>query len=446
VAEFRPDPHTEVRAALGEFGRALPYALLTAVVWVIANSSWSGQPDNLRRDRIVLIICSLVMVPALWYLAGGLVHIVRWRRARRWERMFDDPATAHLVPPLATHVRSVPSAPSRFVVVGGCVLLGAVSLGLTLYGTLALAGRVPAPHEGNDKNLSVSALLLGLFFALPTIGAVRGVREWRMARSIERLSSDASIAPAPKVAADVAVRRSSSIPRLNVVFGEAGRLRQASGGRAGGSSNDPLHILYLRLFDLDNTMGTSFFLNGPWRTYGYVYFLESATQFDADELESAKDSGSVASLFITTPDQLEAAIVRQASGRRDDVPRPEGSLERWKRLRWMIFGDETGRYPLVALPCHGQFWKSAVDLLLARMDLVALDLSGYRPQHAGTRYELQRVIDRYPIERVTLLAETTSDRAFLTAQVEAAWTQMADGSPNAGNGSRTVYVAVPGHR
>jgi hypothetical protein len=77
---------------------------------------------------------------------------------------------------------------------------------------------------------------------------------------------------------------------------------------------------------------------------------------------------------------------------------------------------------------------------LARMDFVALDLSGYRPQHTGTRHELQRVIDRYPIDRVTLFAETTSDRLFLTAQVEAVWDQMTDGSPNAGTGTSTAYV------
>ena len=76
------------------------------------------------------------------------------------------------------------------------------------------------------------------------------------------------------------------------------------------------------------------------------------------------------------------------------------------------------------------------------MDLVALDLAGYRPEHAGTRYELQRVIDRYPIDRVILLAEPISDRRFLTAQIEAAWAQMGEGSPNAGGDSRTIHVAI----
>ena len=48
----------------------------------------------------------------------------------------------------------------------------------------------------------------------------------------------------------------------------------------------------------------------------------------------------------------------------------------------------------------------------------------------------------YPIDRVMLLAEQTSDRRFLTAQIQAAWAQMAERSPNAGTGSRSVRVAV----
>jgi hypothetical protein len=330
---------------------------------------------------------------------------------------------------------SVPPARSGFVVLGGCLLSGAASLGLMVYGALALAGRVPAYRDEDGKDQSVTVFFCGLFFALLTVRAARDVRKWRVARTIERLSSNATIAPPPTVAADVAVRRSSSIPRLNVVFSGdlAGPVLQAIADRVAGSWDDPLHILYLRLFD--NVGGTTRFLNGPARRFGYVCFLRSATQVDLGELKSAKDSGSVASMFISTPDQLDAALIRQATGRYDE-PRPEGFLKRW---RW---AKERARYPVVALLCHGGFWKAALDLLLARMDFVALDLSGYRPEHTGTRYELQRVIDRYPMDRVTLLVEPTSDQLFLTAQVEAAWAQMADGSPNAGTGISTAHVVM----
>jgi len=438
VAEFRDDPRIEGRAALGDLGYALIFGVLAAAVWVGVNSYWPAQwvqPDKPTRDRIVLIVSGVLVVLAGMSLAGGMTQTLRWRRARRWQCMLSDPKTAYLVPPLAMHVRSVPSPLSRFVLVRLCVLFGVTSVGLIVYGALAITGRVPAFHDKSGEDQSVNVLLCGLGFAVLTIASAQLVRKRRVARKVEQLSSDTTIARPPNLTADVAVRPSSSIPRLNVVFSEdpAGSPLQAIADGVGRSLNDPLYILYLRLFD--NIVGTTRFLNGPWRRFGYVCFLRSATQVDPDELESAEESGSVASMFISTPDQLEAALAKQAT-RWEDKPRPKGFIKTW---RW---AKERGRYPVVALLCHGGFWKPAVDLLLARMDFVALDLCGYRPEHAGTRYELQRVIDRYPIDRVTLLAETASDRLFLTAQVKAAWAQMADGSPNAGTGRSTAHVIV----
>ena len=51
-------------------------------------------------------------------------------------------------------------------------------------------------------------------------------------------------------------------------------------------------------------------------------------------------------------------------------------------------------------------------MLLDWADLVVLDLSGFTPDNLGVRYELQRVIDKVPIERVILLADRRSDRNF----------------------------------
>ena len=72
-------------------------------------------------------------------------------------------------------------------------------------------------------------------------------------------------------------------------------------------------------------------------------------------------------------------------------------------------------------------------MLLYRADLVVLDLSGMMPGNAGTRYEIQRVIDRIPIERVIFLADRRSDRDYLHDEIGRAWSQMAFGLPNSGN-------------
>jgi hypothetical protein len=437
MGEFRRDPRVEGRAALVELGRTVLWGGLAVAVLVVVPAYWPEEwtePDEATRDRIVLIAGGVLIVFAALTLGKALLHGHRWRRARRWERMLTDPATAHLVPPRAEHTKSVRSV-SGLALIGGSILAVLVGAGLAVYGALASTGRVPAVHDTTGEDQSGTFLLWGALLFVFGLFLARQSRRWLVARRVERLSSDPAIAALPVFDADVAARRSPFIPELEVRFdGEPVQFRRATPVRRS-SADEPLRILYLRLFD--NVAGTTRFLQGPWRRRGYIHLLRSAAQVDADELEAAEDSGSVGSLFISSADQLDAVLARQPTGRHDD-PMPDRFLSRW---RWMT-NSERGHYPVRALLCHGSFWKSAVDLLLARMDVVVLDLSGYRPQQAGTRYELQRIVDRYPIEQVMLLAEPASDEQFLTAQVGVAWAQMADGSPNAGMGSRTVHVAL----
>ena len=185
-----------------------------------------------------------------------------------------------------------------------------------------------------------------------------------------------------------------AIPHLDVAFHtedhDGGRARLValwSTLAAGG----PPDIMYFRLFE--NAAGTARFVRA-WRTLGNVYLLRSSDQVTAEELEAAVATGSVASMFIATPALLEASLADACVGRDELPPAPQA-------------------YPQRALLCHGNFWKTAVELLLQRMDLVMVDLTGFGLENTGTAYELQRVIDTFPIERVTLLVDRTSDQPFL---------------------------------
>jgi hypothetical protein len=425
----RREPGVERSRALQGLRGAALYAALAAAVWWGAERAWPDEwlePDVETRDRIVRIAAGALAAVAAWCLGVGLFHVARWARASRWERMLDDPVRAHLVPPLKSHADSVAPAP------GGCGLaltvglLGLGGVGLVVYGTLALADRVTRVRsDGEDQ--SATMLVAGIVLLWISVVAARKLRRWRVARRVEQLSNDRSLAEVfqPDEAAPVSL--AAEIPDLAVRFDP---VVHPLGGR-----NAPPEILYLRLFD--NVRGTDRFVKSSWRRLGYVHILRSATQVEEEELDAAEDSRSLSSLFIATPEELDDALRRQATGR-IIRPRPDGWLARW---RW-AFDTEHGRYPVRALLCHGSFWKTAVDLLLERMDLVVIDLTGYRQEHAGTRYELQRVIDRYPIDQVTLLAAPSSDQRFLVAQITSMWRHMADGSPNAGTGSRTVQVIV----
>ena len=104
-------------------------------------------------------------------------------------------------------------------------------------------------------------------------------------------------------------------------------------GRARGTGEPP-HIAYFRLFE--NAAGTTRFVRS-WSTVGSVCLLRSADQVAAEELQAAEAAGSVASMFISTPAQLDAAL-----GAPTVVD--QGHAQR-------------------AMLCHGNFWRTAVDLL-----------------------------------------------------------------------------------
>ena len=197
----------------------------------------------------------------------------------------------------------------------------------------------------------------------------------------------------------------------------------------------PLRLAYLRLFE--NQPRSRTFIEGAWREFGYVHFLRSAQSVSPAEFRRLKRTG-FAGAFVSSPAELEAAL-------RDGAGPPAGrGLHSFREVAGTTVRswDRYGGYPPVPLLCHGSFWRQAVDMLLDRMDGVLLDLSGFGPGNEGTGYELQRVIDRFPMERVVLLADGHSDLEWLGRTVQAAWERMATGSPNATGGVRHAVIAV----
>lgn len=198
----------------------------------------------------------------------------------------------------------------------------------------------------------------------------------------------------------------------------------------------PLKIAYLRLFENQPRMRT--FVEGAWREFGTVYLLRGAGSVTPAEYRLAKRSGNPGRMFITSREQFSAIL--DAPQR---VPNPKGRyIFRSIGATTIRVRDRYGSYGVRALLCHGAFWKAAIDMLLARMDLVVLDLSGFRPQNVGTGYEVQRVIDRFPIEGIVFLADQRSNGKFLAAQLQQSWSQMAAGSPNATRGPRVAMIVV----
>jgi hypothetical protein len=295
-----------------------------------------------------------------------------------------------------------------------------------------------------DRAVLITAAVAGVLALVLFAAAIVNGRRWHTARAVERLSEDPTLASylPDTTALSPPGRRAPVRPPLEVTFVKprklpkpGANLRQVTAER-NIVGHRPLQIAYLRLFE--NQPRTRTFVEGAWREFGYVHLLRSAASVTPAEYRWSKRSGDLSGMFIRSREQLIAAI-----GRRRDQPIRKGRYK-FKNVNATTIKvrDPYGSYPLRALLCHGSFWKAAVDELLERVDLVALDLSGFTAKHLGTRYELQRVVDRFPIERVVFLADERSNRKFLDDQLRQTWFQMAEGSPNAGPASRLAVIVI----
>ena len=337
--------------------------------------------------------------------------------------------------------------PTRSGATVGCIFMAVLTLAVVVAALVYRTDSWPEAWRPDepvpDRVPLIVAGVAGVLALLFLIGAIANGRRWRTSRTVERLSDDPALLQfLPDTGASLPTARAAVVPPLAVTFVKPGKLPKVRVKlqRVSADRNvigrRPLQIAYLRLFENQPRIRT--FVEGAWREFGYVYFLRSAASVTPGELRWARDAGDVSAMFIASRERLLAEC-----GRRTGQVEPKG------RVRYSNVGhatirirDRYGSYPLCPLLCHGGFWKAAVDTLLERVDLVVLDLSGFRPENAGTRYELQRVVDRFPIERVVFLVDPQSNQRFLTTQIQEAWSLMAEGSPNAVAVPKQALIAV----
>jgi hypothetical protein len=286
------------------------------------------------------------------------------------------------------------------------------------------------------------ALLVGVAFAgLLILAAIVNGRRWRTARAIMRLSKEVG-AELPPGQVQPAGPYAWPRPELRVPVVRPPRFRQRPKGlrRITATQNVlgrlPLHIVYLRVFE--NQPRARTFVRGAWREFGYVYLLRSAAAVSPAQFRRAKKTGQLRALFVNSESKLRAKLDRAPTEPYGPGLRAHGTIAGSSVL---VF-DRYGAYPVCAVTCAAAFWQQALDELLRRADLVVLDLSGYRTKNAGTQYELQRIVDTFPVSRVILLADPWSNKRYLQDQVQDAWQHMAAGSPNARSGPQVVPLAI----
>jgi hypothetical protein len=338
--------------------------------------------------------------------------------------------------------------PSRAV---GTVLYGLIGLAATAVLITWLAPEtIPVPSArrwliGHVPREPRSPLLLGsvgLFAVVSAVAAVVNARRWRVQRAVAALMRDPAFATLlPTTSTDTTAPVAHQIPPVTVRFDRpwpwqgAGRL-QSVRRHINVVGLAPTNIVYLRVFA--NEARERNFVRGAWREFGYVRLLRSAAAVPPATLLRWHRNGALRTAFIRGGPQLDDALAGVAQEPLAPGPRRIDTIAGSSVLVY----DRFGSFPEQSLLVHGTYWQQALDRLLSGADLVVLDLSGYRRRNRGTGYELQRLVDTVPVERVLLLADPWSNKRFLRRAIEQAWRRMAAGSPNAGTGHRSFVVGI----
>ncbi|KAB8184745.1 hypothetical protein FH608_048145 [Nonomuraea phyllanthi] len=449
---YRLDPADEAEAARGN----LLGGLYTGGVAALAHAYRSGWGPELNgyveiprdSDLFPLLSAGAGLICALFTVALT-VRVVRWQIALSQRRQARDPVKALLLPPSAGHGAALRRSRPGRATLSAVLTLGvswvAFPLVIVGLGILLTPERMGPRQEEAIVFASVSTVA-GLVL-LVVVGA-DVARRRLLAGQVRRLSQDPAFAELmPPTTAALSRYHAPVIPELkithyappnDIIFGlpKVSTTRNIFG-------RPPLNIAYFRLFE--NELRMRDFVKGAFRRCGYVHLLRSAASVRQSELVRMRRAGTLGKLFVASDQRM-----RRELDARSFEALPRGfRIVRETGGRGLPVWDLKGGYPMSAYLCHGAYWKRAVDTLLDLADLVVIDLSGFQKENIGTGYELQRVIDRYPVHRVVVLADTGSDTDYLATHIRHAWSRMAPGSPNAGRGTRTLLVGrvpVGGHR
>ncbi len=89
-----------------------------------------------------------------------------------------------------------------------------------------------------------------------------------------------------------------------------------------------------------------------------------------------------------------------------------------------------GRYQLEPLYCQGDVWRQAVQALMTSAQLVLMDLRSFDRTRQGCIFEIERLLDLVPTERIVLLVDQATDLGFLDEVLHTKWARLDAGSPN----------------
>jgi hypothetical protein len=110
-----------------------------------------------------------------------------------------------------------------------------------------------------------------------------------------------------------------------------------------------------------------------------------------------------------------------------------------ERLERLDLGpDPDGRFRINEVYCHDNTWRTTLEALLDRTDMVLMDLRSFSAHNAGCRFELEQIVRRVRTDNIVFVCDKTTDLPLLHQILADAWA--AEGRERDERGSGQISV------
>lgn len=102
------------------------------------------------------------------------------------------------------------------------------------------------------------------------------------------------------------------------------------------------------------------------------------------------------------------------------------------------------RFATNSMQCTNATWKQAIQALYEKADLIVMDMSALSEKNQGIAYELGKTIQEFPLTRVIILIDDTTDKTVLNNLLTKICQDISEGSPNYQTGVLTIKLLDTG--
>lgn len=183
----------------------------------------------------------------------------------------------------------------------------------------------------------------------------------------------------------------------------------------------PYNLLVLRVFGSPH-LANFFDLIKGWRSFGNINLLDGSDNFHLGARHVFHFlKGKIEDCIVEDEKELVQELERFRSG-------PDGRL----------------RFGINSMYCTDAIWQKAVADLFSEADVIAMDFSALSEKNQGIAYEIQKLLDEFPINRAVLLVDDSTDLRVLEKLFQQAMANLHPDSPNKGAGQQKIQLIYTG--